>query len=502
MKKFFLLAVLIFNFVLIQNPSMAYLQTTDDLYLERLQKKVELNWIIPEDKNAKSSVIEFTINSDGDVVFTKMLRSSGDEYFDKSTLMAIYKAAPFERFQGDYAAGTNLTFEFFFNSKISIMNKVDEGIKKDDYTGVKLINSNSEDINLDFYMRNFSNRIKSNWGQSVYQNDKLMITIINVDKKGFVKDLEVVRSSGDKDFDKEALNAINLSAPFDSLPDGISADSVQLQFAFFYNALRSVDNNQYRTGCCLVGDDSDLVHNYQDYKKQIDQILAYNLSNARYYRNKKVLVKLIVDNKGGIVSSEIEKSSGNKKFDKKILSNVQQCSFPTIPVSLNREALLFYDFVKTKKNKISCLSDFEESLAWSGKKKLTSQCVCENNITPVIKFNLSTQADIKRKDGGNNELRNVIFDPYMNYLKKKIKSNWRPSVLDLGKSFVAFFKIDKDGNLKELSTLKSSGDEKFDTKGLEAISKSIPFESLPKEFQGDSIAIEFTFGDKAFRAKP
>lgn len=492
MKKFFLLMLLMFSIMLVQRPVCAHLQNTDDLYLDRLQKKVELNWIIPEEKSAKSTVIRFKIDYEGQILNTQMIRSSGDPLFDERALMSIYKSAPFERFDEGVSYNT-LTLDFFFNSKMAIMDVADNAVKGNIFTGTKLVNTANNDIDIACYLRNFQDKIKSNWNQSVYQNDRLMISVIEVDKKGFVRDLEIVRSSGDKDFDKEALNAMNSSVPFDSLPDKIDTDSIKLQFSFFYSALRSVNNDQYNTACAVIGNNSDLVQNYATYKKEIEEILASNSLNSRYYKNRDVLIKFTMDNTGALISAEVEKSSGNKKFDNKILSDVQKCSFPPIPASLNRQSLLFYYFVTTKKNKVSSLSDFGGDLFAGWTKELTSTCVCDNNITPVIKFYLSNKDDFRTKDGGNKVIRDAIFDPYIQALHKKIKSNWHSSLQNRGKKTVIAFNVDTDGELKNVEIVESSGDEKFDNDALDAIIKSAPFDSFPKEFQGGAIAIKYTF---------
>lgn len=395
MKKFFLFSALIFSFLLVQNPLMAQVQNIDDLYLGRVQKKIGLNWIIPEEKSSRSAVVEFTINKIGEVVCANLVRSSGSDDFDKSALLSIYKAAPFERFQDDFGVDT-LSFDYFFNSKILFMNPVEDDSLEASYRDARLTNMNCEDLNFDSYVRNFQKKIKSNWTQSVYQRDKAAVTIITVNKDGSISNVNLLRSSGDKNFDNEILAAINTAAPFDALPDEISRGSIQLQLSFFYNALRTDGGNQYKTSCSRVNLGSHLMYTDETYKAQIESILASNLLVLRYFKQRELLLKLVVGKTGELGSIDVEKSSGNAKFDKKILEALSTSSFPPIPKSLNKESITFNYSIKTKKSKASNWADFEEKVIWLGRMKMVPTCIWDS-VSQNIDSNANSNVDSQNK---------------------------------------------------------------------------------------------------------
>ena len=85
------------------------------------------------------------------------------------------------------------------------------------------------------------------------------------------------------------------------------------------------------------------------------------------------------------------------------------------------------------------------------------------------------------------------FKPYLKNLKKTIYSNWHPIKSENTKHTILLFKIGKDGSLLSLSVLQSSGSKEVDDCAIEAVKKSAPFEKLPEKFDGNSIAVEFTF---------
>lgn len=86
-----------------------------------------------------------------------------------------------------------------------------------------------------------------------------------------------------------------------------------------------------------------------------------------------------------------------------------------------------------------------------------------------------------------------LFEPYINELQQKIKSNWGPPKINSRKIAVASFNIDKSGNLLTVVIKKSSGEESIDKAAILAIKNSAPFKPLPKGYKGKHIIINYTF---------
>ena len=92
------------------------------------------------------------------------------------------------------------------------------------------------------------------------------------------------------------------------------------------------------------------------------------------------------------------------------------------------------------------------------------------------------------------EVKNVDFKPYMSELQKKIKKNWKPNRWSKkSKLTILLFSINKQGELVSCEISKSSGDNEFDKLALKAVRDTAPFKSLPKEYNGEKIDIQFTF---------
>jgi len=64
------------------------------------------------------------------------------------------------------------------------------------------------------------------------------------------------------------------------------------------------------------------------------------------------------------------------------------------------------------------------------------------------------------------------------------------------------FRILKDGSVAQLKFVCKSGDIALDRAAYAAVNKSTPFSSLPREFQGDYLALRMTFAYNPDRKKP
>lgn len=108
--------------------------------------------------------------------------------------------------------------------------------------------------------------------------------------------------------------------------------------------------------------------------------------------------------------------------------------------------------------------------------------------------------EIKLVDNNNqtNSINKVDFNPYMKKVQMDIKNNWKPPHSSDSLRAVAFFSIDKQGNMLDERIKQSSGNTEYDNVVLKAIRKTAPFAALPDEYKGEKIDIEFTFDYNVF----
>ena len=96
------------------------------------------------------------------------------------------------------------------------------------------------------------------------------------------------------------------------------------------------------------------------------------------------------------------------------------------------------------------------------------------------------------------EVQRFPFTYYLEIIKSKVNQNWRPQK-GVGKAEVTvFFKIMKEGNVKEVAVEKSSGVSFLDQSAVRAIIQSGPFPSLPIGFGDDYLKVHLKFKVEEF----
>jgi TonB family protein len=84
------------------------------------------------------------------------------------------------------------------------------------------------------------------------------------------------------------------------------------------------------------------------------------------------------------------------------------------------------------------------------------------------------------------------FHWYLNNVRSKIESNWRPATEDRTLEVVVRFFINSDGSAAGLAISKSSGNSTLDNLAMRAVTVSSPFGKLPPGFSGDRLDINLT----------
>ncbi len=92
---------------------------------------------------------------------------------------------------------------------------------------------------------------------------------------------------------------------------------------------------------------------------------------------------------------------------------------------------------------------------------------------------------------------------YVAHVSRKIRKNWPKPEVDERKELTVSFLVDKDGEISELKVLKSTGSEEIDQNGLDAITKSAPFEKPPEEMKTPKkLRLSFVFQKEKEEVKP
>jgi protein TonB len=98
---------------------------------------------------------------------------------------------------------------------------------------------------------------------------------------------------------------------------------------------------------------------------------------------------------------------------------------------------------------------------------------------------------------GDPGLSSFPYNWYLQELQNRIGSNWNPAVVEIGagvrlRTWV-HFRINRDGSTSAVEVKGSSGIRAFDNNAVRAITDARPFPPLPKDYEGEYLAINLQF---------
>lgn len=341
-KKIALLFMLVLNVVFTQNTVFAQGQYAKDLYINNVQKKIVNNWIIPDNSTGKSAVVAVIINQDGGIDDAEILRSSNSAEFDKSAINAIYKSITFGPLIDNQQT---LKLQFFFSPIFTSMTVIDDANQLLNPKNSNIVNVANKSSNTNFvaYTGDLQNKVTSNWTPKVSRHSKKAIVAVDVTQNGAVRNVSIIKSSRSASFDKQILDTITKSIPTNVLLTGTSQDSAQIVLSFQYNSAdkktKTTDNHYVDAGVYTIP-------SYNQYTKQVEDIIAASLNGRRCLFNKDVVYEITIDKLGQLKYVKVKTPSKDKNFDRTTLSILQKASFPPIPSDLDVDTItLNYEVV-------------------------------------------------------------------------------------------------------------------------------------------------------------
>ena len=89
-------------------------------------------------------------------------------------------------------------------------------------------------ISTDNYMSNMQNKIKHNWQSNLWVGDEEVVASFSILEDGKISNIKIVESSGSKELDLSAVDALKQSSPFLALPKQLKKkkNSIDVTFTF------------------------------------------------------------------------------------------------------------------------------------------------------------------------------------------------------------------------------------------------------------------------------
>ncbi|WNZ24864.1 TonB family protein [Leptolyngbya sp. NK1-12] len=105
-------------------------------------------------------------------------------------------------------------------------------------------------------------------------------------------------------------------------------------------------------------------------------------------------------------------------------------------------------------------------------------------------------------NSGVDATQDVIWGRYLDTLNRTIDQNWQRVAVEATRRTKIQFRVDRQGQLRDLQIVQSSGDTLADQAALEAIRAAAPFAPLPQNAAEEVLIVNFTFTQWLTPASP
>lgn len=95
-----------------------------------------------------------------------------------------------------------------------------------------MFSADDEDVDLSGYVKVVQQKVFSNFKPQNIEGSPNVVILFKLTKRGRLDSYKIIKPSKDELFDHAAVRAIQMSAPFEHLPDDYEKELLKLQFTF------------------------------------------------------------------------------------------------------------------------------------------------------------------------------------------------------------------------------------------------------------------------------
>lgn len=125
-----------------------------------------------------------------------------------------------------------------FHESLSFIKDIKNNVLK---TATNKNDEADKDLFFKNYMHDMQLKIKKNWTPPKYDTSKKTVLLFTVKRNGEIENIRVEKSSGSKDSDNAAIEALQKSLPLAPFAPEIKEEKVDIMFSFDYNVLNVKD---------------------------------------------------------------------------------------------------------------------------------------------------------------------------------------------------------------------------------------------------------------------
>lgn len=304
------------------------------------------------------------------------------------------------------------------------------------------------------YLDNLENLVKKNWILPLNPKDKSSLVSFTVDKDGYISNIELTRSSKDKEFDKSSMNAVKKTALHRVMEQNYKTLYIQFYFSPKYTHLTL---NNYLNPMLKNSNIVNVANNtsnvdFSDYTESLQKQIDSNWTPKSLKKSRDAVARIQIGKDGSLNDVKFVKLSDSILFDLDIYDAISK-SVPleVLPANFRAESA-----------NVQLTFNYE---------KLKKQHTCEYNVKAVV---------------------NPVpgYDKYKKEIEKVISNKLASRRLVFKKDIILEISINKNGNLKYVKATSPTKSKMFNREIIFAI-QQMSFPPIPDELGIDNITINY-----------
>lgn len=295
------------------------------------------------------------------------------------------------------------------------------------------------------YVDSLQDKVETNWIKPEKINGKSAVVSFDLDKNGNISNVELLRSSKDKIFDKSAVDAIYKSLSFGPLPDDKDSLSVQYFFSPIFTSPTLVNKqnplSRNQNGYFINIANRTSYVDMESYANNLQEKINSNW-NPKSRKSKTTIVSLEIGKSGSIDNLTLSKSSQDKSFDRNVFDTIlNSVPFEALPAGLESDS-----------KKIQLVFNYNSS----------------NKLGEPEHYITANSNNIKG------------YDKYIKQVECIISSSFEGKKYASNQDLLLEMNIDKTGKLVYVQLQKPSQNKNFDREILSIVQKT-SFPPIPDE---------------------
>lgn len=313
--------------------------------------------------------------------------------------------------------------------------------------------ANNQQYQEDYVVNSIKNKVEMNWVRATLVPNITAVIAFNVNADGTISPVNVLRSSGNSDFDESVVKAVYKSVPFEYSSVINQPISLEIFFSPSFLVANKAITNPLDNAIVNVSNKTAVI-DFSGYLQNLQTEINANWTPKAYAQKRNNIAMITIDKDGALSNPAILEPSNDRRFDNSTLDaiakSVPMNAFPSSITAPATNVQLCFHAQKAKEK---------------GKK------VMDHYVT----------ASVLNVEG---------YDKYTDLVEKVLKNNLADKYTIFEQKLVFEAQINSVGKLKYVKIIKPAKSQLFN-RSVYRILENSSFPQFPAKIKQDSITLKY-----------